>query len=76
MAEDPQHIFIVYQGSDEAALQNVLKQQFSSNPVYASLTAVQNGNVHIMDPHLYNLKPNHRWGIAYEQLADILYPEK
>ena len=27
-----------------------------------------------MDPNLYNLKPNGRWGEAYEKLADMLYP--
>ena len=26
-----------------------------------------------MEPRLYNLKPNNRWGEAYEMLCDILY---
>jgi len=28
----------------------------------------------VMDNQLFNLKPNARWGEAYETLADILYP--
>ena len=28
-----------------------------------------------MDQQLYNLKPNARWGEAYEKLAEILYGE-
>ena len=38
------------------------------------MTAVREGRVYDMDPQLYNLKPNHRWGEAYEKLADLLYP--
>ena len=29
-----------------------------------------------MDQALYNVKPNARWGEAYEGLADILYGEE
>lgn len=29
-----------------------------------------------MDQQLYNLKPNAKWGDAYENLAKILYAEK
>ena len=28
--------------------------------------------VYYMDKNLYNLKPNHRWGEAYEKLEAIL----
>ena len=38
-------------------------------------TAVRAGRVYWMDQRLYNVKPNALWGEAYEQLADILYPE-
>ena len=45
-----------------------------TNPAWATLTAVKEGRYYVMDPTLYNLKPNERWGEAYEGLADILYP--
>ena len=73
LADDPQFIFVVYQGSDQAAAQKVLEQTLTSNPAWNTLTAVQQGRYYVMDKTLYHLKPNARWGEAYQQLADILY---
>ena len=73
MADDPQFIFVVYQGSDQTAAQKVMEQTLTSNPAWNTLTAVQRGRYFVMDKALYHLKPNARWGEAYEQLADILY---
>lgn len=73
LADDPQFIFVVYQGSDADAAQKVLEQTLTANPAWNTLTAVQQGRYHIMDKTLYHLKPNARWGEAYQQLADILY---
>ena len=72
--EDPEHIFLVIQGSDPTQAEALLEKTLLSNPAWEMLTAVQEGRLHIMDPALYNLKPNDRWGEAYEKLADILYP--
>ena len=52
---------------------NRLEAELLSNPAWNGLTAVREGRYHIMDNRLYNLKPNARWGEAYEKLADILY---
>lgn len=71
---DPDYIFVVLQSADPADAEAVLESTLLSNPAWASLTAVREGRYHVMDPTLYNLKPNERWGDAYEQLADILYP--
>lgn len=72
---DPDYIFVTTQGTNyEAAMQNV-EEMLLSNPAWASLSAVQNGNYYLLEKRLYNLKPNARWGEAYEKLADILYPE-
>lgn len=71
---DPDYIFVVYQGSDEAAANKVFEENVSSNEAWSSLSAVKNGKFYVMDRTLYNLKPNARWGEAYEKLADILYP--
>ena len=52
----------------------VAEQTLNADPAWNSLRAVQEGRCYVMDQTLYNLKPNARWGQAYEQLADILYP--
>lgn len=75
LREDPEHIFVVLQSADPKDAQTVLETTLLSNPAWQSLTAVREGRYHVMDPNLYNLKPNGRWGEAYENLADILYPE-
>jgi iron complex transport system substrate-binding protein len=73
---DPDYIFVTVQGYDvDAAMQNV-EDLLISNPAWSSLTAVKNDNYYVLDKRLYNLKPNARWGEAYENLADILYPEE
>lgn len=74
LQEDPDYIFVVLQSADPADAQAVLETTLLSNPAWATLTAVQEGRYYLMDQNLYNLKPNARWGEAYEKLADILYP--
>ncbi len=69
---DPDYIFAVYHGTDEASAQANLEESLLSNPAWASLQAVQRGDFHILDRRMYSLKPNALWGDAYEQLADIL----
>lgn len=73
MADDPQYIFAVYQGSDQEAAQKVMEQTLTASPAWNSLTAVQEGRYYVMDKTLYHLKPTDRWGEAYQRLADILY---
>ena len=76
LAEDPEHIFVVLQGSDTTKAEQTLEMSLLSNPAWNELTAVQEGRYHVMDQRLYNVKPNARWGEAYEKLADILYPKQ
>ncbi|MBQ8852001.1 MAG: ABC transporter substrate-binding protein [Oscillibacter sp.] len=73
LQEDPGHIFVVLQGSDPSKAEALLEKTLLSNPAWTMLTAVKEGRFHVMDPDLYNLKPNERWGEAYEKLSDILY---
>ena len=72
---DPDYIFIVLQSADPADAQAILDSTLLQDPAWATLTAVREGRCHVMDQTLYNLKPDARWGEAYEKLADILYPE-
>ena len=75
MVADPDYIFVVLQGTDTTNAEALLEQTLLSNPAWNELGAVREGRYHVMDQRLYNVKPNARWGEAYEKLADILYPE-
>ena len=68
---DPDMIFFVRQGDDEAGA-NANIRRLLEDPAWAELTAVKEGRVFYMDKALFNLKPNHRWGEAYEKLEAIL----
>ena len=75
LLQNPDIILIVQSGDDiEGTRQNV-DAMFRENPLWGELDAVKNGQVHILDKHLYNLKPNARWAEAYEKLEEILYAE-
>jgi len=75
IAADPDYIFVALQGSDPAKAMATLEEALLSNPAWESLGAVKAGRFYTMEQALYNLKPNARWGEAYEKLADILYPQ-
>lgn len=75
LVADPDYIFVVLQGTDTTNAEALLEQTLLSNPAWNELSAVREGRYHVMDQRLYNVKPNARWGEAYEKLAEILYPE-
>ncbi|MCI8809708.1 MAG: ABC transporter substrate-binding protein [Oscillibacter sp.] len=77
IADDPDYIFAVLQGVGKTAeeAQALLEETLLTNPAWEGLRAVQEGRFYTLDHALYNLKPNARWGEAYEALADILYPQ-
>ena len=75
MLQNPEYILIVQSGDDLEGTKQNIEDMFSENPLWNELDAVKNGQVHILDKHLYNLKPNARWAEAYENLAGILYGE-
>ncbi|MEE0799874.1 MAG: ABC transporter substrate-binding protein [Gemmiger sp.] len=74
LQEDPDYLFLVYQSADPSVAAEVADRMLRDNPAWNSLRAVQEGHCYVLDQKLYNLKPNARWGQAYEELADILYP--
>lgn len=74
IAADPDYIFAVLQAADQSKAQATLDAALLSNPAWSTLRAVREGQFYTLDQALYNLKPNARWGEAYEKLADILYP--
>ena len=75
LTADPEHIFVVTMGSDTNKALDTLNQLFQSDPAWQSLTAVQEGRVHVLDKKLFHYKPNARWGESYEELFHILYPQ-
>lgn len=72
---DPDCIFIAQRGDDPEGTRENLRQLFEGDTLWSKLTAVQTGKVWLMDKALYSLKPNHRWGEAYEKLEAILEDE-
>lgn len=69
---DPEFIFIAQRGDDREGMVRNVETMMQENPAWLQLTAVREGKIFYMDKNLYNLKPNNRWGEAYEQLEDIL----
>lgn len=76
LVAEPDYIFLTTQGSDTEAAMKAVEETLTSNPAWSSLTAVKEGRYYLLDKQLFNTKPNARWAEAYEQLADILYPEE
>ena len=74
LQQDPDFIFVVLQSADPSVAQAVMEKTLLADPAWDCPTAVAEGRFFLMDPALYNLKPNDRWGEAYEELAKILYP--
>ena len=72
LQEDPAYIFIVQRGDDTEGMKAYVETMMRENPAWQQLTAVKEGRLFFMDKNLYNLKPNHRWGEAYEKLEEIL----
>lgn len=73
IAAEPEYIFVVLQGADPGDAMETLEKTLLTNPAWSSLKAVKEGRFHCLEHELYNLKPNARWGEAYEKLAEILY---
>lgn len=72
MIADPDFIFFVRQGSDFAGIDASIDAFLHESPALAYLTAVTENRVFVMDKALYTLKPNARWGEAYEKLEGML----
>lgn len=69
---DPDYIFFVQQGDDAQGMAENVQRFMAENPAWGQLTAVKEGRVFYLDKALYGLKPNDRWGEAYEKIESIL----
>ena len=72
MRQEPYHIFVVTMGSDPQKAMDNLNRLLLENPAWASLAAVKENRVHVMERNLFNIKPNARWAESYEILQKIL----
>lgn len=70
--KNPDFIFIVYMGSETDVTNRYLQNNLYSDPVWSTLTAVQNDRVYILPQDLFHYKPNDRWEEAYAYLLEIL----
>ena len=75
LVSDPDYIFIVQRGDDAEGMRAYVQQLLMDQPAWSKLTSVQSDKVYFMDKNLFNLKPNDRWGEAYQILEDILSDE-
>ncbi|MBR5307359.1 MAG: ABC transporter substrate-binding protein [Clostridia bacterium] len=71
---DPDYIFVLTMG-DEKAGEEYFRTNIAENPAWSGLSAIKNGNCHILPKDLFHYKPNNRWDESYMCLAKILYPE-
>lgn len=75
MLQDPDYIFFIQQGDNAEGTEANIERFISENPAWSQLTAVKEGRVYLLEKVLYALKPNDRWGEAYENLERILSDE-
>lgn len=69
---DPDYIFFIQRGDDPAGMYQFVQDFLTTQPAWSALSAVQNGRVYYMEKELFHLKPNERWGDAYERAEEIL----
>ena len=72
--QDPDYIFILTMGNEEAAL-TYLDENIENNTVWQELDAVKNNRYILLPKELFHYKPNNRWDKSYEYIAKIIYPE-
>ena len=72
--EDPDYVFVVTMGSDEHAAIERLEETLFSQPLWQSLTAMEEGRLVYLPRELFHYKPNARWAEAYDYVFQILYP--
>ena len=75
MLEDPDYIFFIQQGDNAEGTRVNIESFIKDNPAWAELTAVKAGRVYLLEKELYALKPNARWGEAYDKLEAVLAGE-
>lgn len=73
---DPDWIFVVSMGADQAGAEQMLQDTLLSNPAWNTLTAVKEGRFVTLDRDLFHLRPNSRWAEAYKIIFDLVYAQE
>ena len=71
LISDPDAILFTTMGDESAGA--AYMQSLVEDPVWQTLTAVREGNVHQLPKELFQYKPNARWAEAYAYLIALLY---
>lgn len=72
LMEDPDFIFLVVRGSDEAAAMGSVSAALTDNPAWNTLTAVREGRYIVLDRELFHYHPNARWAESYGFIAELI----
>lgn len=72
--EDPDTIMVVTMGSRDT-VEKRMNEDLKSNPAWASLKAVKNGQVFFLPSELFLLNPGIRYHESVEYMAKVVYPE-
>ncbi len=70
---NPDFIFVVPMGNDDAAAMKNLEAATAANPAWATLSAVQGGKYLTLQKELFLYKPNEKWADSYRTLFEHLY---
>jgi iron complex transport system substrate-binding protein len=70
--EDPDYIFVVPMGNDEAQANKNLMDSIERNPAWNGLKAVQSQHYILLPKEKFLYKPNEKWGESYVYLSEIL----
>ena len=70
---DPDYIFVIPMGNDDALAEKNLKESVESNPAWSSLTAVVNDRYILLPKDKFLYKPNANWADSYAYLTDLLH---
>lgn len=73
---DPDWIFVVSMGADQAGAAKMLEDTLLSNPAWSTLTAVREGRFVTLDRELFHLRPNSRWAEAYKEIYRLVYAQE
>lgn len=69
---DPDYVFVIPMGNDDAAAEKALKELIDDDPVWNGLRAVQEDHYVVLSKDVYLYKPNARWADAYAELEGFL----
>lgn len=72
---DPDIVFLCEVG-DPGESRELLEQMTKDNPVWQEIRAIKEGRLLYLEKSLYRNKPNHLYDLAYQKMAQYLYPDQ